>query len=174
MKDPKDFKLIIMDFDGVIAKNAAHRTTIVRKVGIIEVIKRYFGLKRARKIVDLGIYEMQKKKFDEIELETKALEIINNLKGKKKAILSLNSNKIIKNFLEKFRLDKKFDKVIGIEDMKYPKPFPNSLTLLRKYFKVNKKETVYIGDSWTDYLCAKLANVSYIDFKKLIKEKKVK
>ena len=167
MKDLIDFKLIVMDFDGVIAKNSAHRISIVKEVGIITVIKRYMGLKRANKIINPGIYKMQREKFNEMELETNIIEIIQNLKDKKIAILSLNSNKIIKRFLEKFKLEKEFDRIIGIEDMKYPKPFPNSLTSLRKYFNEKREDTIFIGDSWTDKLCGKLARIKFLDVKEI-------
>ena len=169
MKDLIDFKLIVMDFDGVIAKNAAHRTSIIKKVGIIVVMQRYLGLKKASKIVNSGIYKIQQKKFDEMELETNILEIIQNLKGKKKAILSLNSNKIINDFLKKFQIDGEFDKIVGIEDVKYPKPLPNSLISLRKYFNEKREDTVFIGDSWTDQLCSILSGIDFLNIKEISK-----
>ena len=169
MRDLRDFKLIIMDFDGVIASNTDHRNKIIKKVGILKVIERYMGLENSRKIIDPAIFQLQKKKFDKINLKTNALEIIHYLKDKKKAILSLNSNKIINDFLKKFQIDGEFDKIVGIEDVKYPKPLPNSLISLRKYFNEKREDTVFIGDSWTDEMCGKLAGIKFLNIKDVFK-----
>jgi HAD superfamily hydrolase (TIGR01549 family) len=91
------------------------------------------------------------------------------------AIFSLNTRKAIKKSLKMVNLYKKFDYVIGREDVLKWKPNPEGLIKIRNKFKVMNEEMIYFGDLEKDLLTGKNAGVeTYLikDIINLVKSKK--
>jgi HAD superfamily hydrolase (TIGR01509 family) len=164
MKNIKFYKLIIFDFDGVIVENQPRRGELIKHVGISITTLRYFGF--FKKITDPVINRIMENKFDEIKPIYRTVEIIKSLSAKK-AICSLNSHEIIDRLLEKYDLENQFDIILGIEDVKCPKPLPEGINKIIEKMNIQKTDTVFIGDLWTDRLAAFFSYIDYLDIKDL-------
>ena len=162
-------KLLIFDFDGVIAESTVDRKTVLKDAGFFTVIGGYFGIKKFKDKVDSAVYTLVDKDYNNIK---PARNLINMIKKSnlKKAICSLNSHKIITRFLTENDIENEFEIIVGIEDMKYPKPLPNGINMILKAVGVSKKETIFIGDSWTDSLSGKLAGTETCNITKFLQK----
>jgi len=98
----------------------------------------------------------------EVELYDGISFTVQNLNAYSQGIVSQNSSRIIKNNLEKFKLEKYFNHIVGYEevDLSRQKPAPEGLlnciaeiTTLK-----NNDSVIYIGDHNTDIECAYHAN----------------
>ena len=155
-------KLLIFDFDGVIAESIVGKRTVLKNAGLSTVIGRYFGIKKFKDKVDFAVFTLVDKTYNDIK---PARNLIDKIKKSnlKKAICSLNSRKIIMRFLKENDIENEFEIVVGIEDTKYPKPLPQGIDMILKYVGVSNTEVLFIGDSWTDSLSGKLAGVKTCD-----------
>lgn len=81
-------------------------------------------------------------------------------KYKKLGIATGRPKKEAKYVIKNNKLEKIFDCVIALEDVANSKPFPDSILTVIK--KLNLKQTVYIGDSPSDVLAAKAAEIPSI------------
>lgn len=61
--------------------------------------------------------------------------------------------------LAAIHMEKEFDLIIGLDDVKKPKPDPEGISLVVKHFDVPKSDILFVGDAITDYLAAKDAGV---------------
>ena len=76
-------------------------------------------------------------------------------------LLSNNSHESIIKVLKKTKLDKRlFDVIVGSNDVKHPKPFPDEIYKAEK--KLKKKVKYMVGDSLQDIKTAKRAKVKSI------------
>jgi 3-amino-5-hydroxybenzoic acid synthesis related protein len=64
--------------------------------------------------------------------------------------------------LEYFALKQYFQEVIASDQLQYPKPHPEGILLATQLLGVSAAETVMIGDSVSDILCAQQAGVASI------------
>lgn len=68
--------------------------------------------------------------------------------------------------LKHFNIDKYFDYMVTSFDVSNPKPHPEGLNKIFKYFNAKEENSLYIGDSETDYLAAKASNTPFLGYKK--------
>lgn len=87
-------------------------------------------------------------------------QLIDELKGQKWALLTLNARSTALASLEKLGL--KPDLIIAKEDVKAPKPDPDGALQILRRLNWTAEETVFIGDSDRDEGCAKSAGIQFI------------
>ena len=54
-----------------------------------------------------------------------------------------------------------FDVIVGFDDVKNPKPDPEGIKICQNTLAISGEETLYVGDTYYDYLTAKNANVDF-------------
>ncbi len=104
-------------------------------------------------------------KAGNMDVADKNIETLKLLKdrGKDLAILTARSLYTIKPLLdENQRIGKWIEKIYHLDNSKYPKPDPRAFDQILKDFGVNPQETVYVGDSISDGICAKGAGLNFI------------
>jgi HAD superfamily hydrolase (TIGR01549 family) len=128
------------------------------------VLKKLFPNLKKQEIEEI------KKDFEKIRSETE--NMIKPFKNTKKTLkklsknyslclLSNNPHRIIIKVLDKTKIDKKLFKVIiGNDEVKRPKPFPDEIYKAEK--KLNKKVTFMVGDTIQDIKTAKAAKIRSI------------
>lgn len=91
------------------------------------------------------------------------LEAIDKLKslGVKTCVVSNKDDYAAKELAELY-FPNRFDFVLGRVDGVNKKPSPDMVNIALDYFKVEKTEAVYIGDSDVDYLTAKNSSLDFI------------
>lgn len=178
---------LIFDMDGIIVDvSRSYREAIRQTVGYflkrnvlmseVNAIKNKIGMNNDwdatyvlinRPTID---YESVKTYFQKIYLD----DLINN----EKLLIPKQKLKLLKNkykklgiatgrpkreavyVIKKNKLEKIFDCIVALEDVVNSKPFPDSLLAVIK--KLDLKQTVYIGDSPSDVLAARAAQIPSI------------
>jgi len=79
--------------------------------------------------------------------------------------VATNRSTTIGNVLKIHGLVDFFDIVVSSLDVKNPKPHPESLLKILKYFKISPGDAIYIGDSNLDYESARSAGVIFVAYK---------
>lgn len=74
-------------------------------------------------------------------------------------IVSNTPCNLMKTVLEKHKMRRLFDTVIGLEDCRYPKPSPQPIKLGIKRLKTSPKKAAYVGDMCEDIKAAQAAGV---------------
>lgn len=166
--------LVIFDFDGVIVKDCHQRNMLMQEWGIWKIAKLYLDdfNGKEKEVAASKTKEIGMRTLHNLVLKKDALNLINFLDRKKecrKAILSLNSRSVIEAFLSSHALLNKFDMIVGVEDVRRLKPYPEGLIKIMNTFGVSRRETLYIGDSILDFLAGM---VMRIDTVQSIKEAK--
>lgn len=86
--------------------------------------------------------------------------------SKRNFILGINTSRIhehmdsVQNQLTQ-EVYNKFDYIITSQDVKHPKPAPDSMYKIQELCKCDMSEILYIGDSDNDALCAKAAGCDF-------------
>ena len=62
--------------------------------------------------------------------------------------------------LKLLKFDKLFDYFVTADTIDVPKPAPNCVFNIIEHYGVNKEETLFVGDTWYDYKCARAAGVN--------------
>ena len=101
---------------------------------------------------------------EELLIPKETLRLLKN-KYKKLGIATGRPKKEAEYVIKKNNLEKIFDCIVTLEDVGNSKPSPDSLLAVIKKLKL--KRTVYIGDSPSDFLAAKLAKIPYINVDKI-------
>lgn len=177
----KDKKLYLFDLDGVIINSKKNMReswdTVNNKFELNISFKKYFSLIGRDFKNILKKLEIKNKNFDQIEksyrdesiknfnkykLYPGVRRVLNQLKKKKIKIGIVTSKDCIRTrkILRKFSL--KFNEVRCSDGKLKGKPKPDKVLSIIKKLKINKKETVYVGDMLVDKLTAKNAGVEYI------------
>ncbi|MBW2975578.1 HAD family hydrolase [Candidatus Woesearchaeota archaeon] len=89
-------------------------------------------------------------------------DTLKKLKGYKLGIFTGRPKEEAFYGLKRFKIDKYFDAVAVMEDVKEGKPSPEGILKLAKEFKAGNKEIIYVGDNLSDLRCAKNAGVGFI------------
>lgn len=180
--------LIILDLDGTIIDSQKEHLTSFQ-IGIRRVLGEYkkewsefitskFGVPRHEILREL-FPKLEEEKIDKIAYYAQDI-VVNELIDKIKLLPT------VKDFLEKnykkhtlalatssttlfqekifklLKLDKYFKVLVRREDVTKAKPDPELLNKTISLAKARKEDSVYIGDSIFDYLCAKSARVRFI------------
>jgi HAD superfamily hydrolase (TIGR01549 family) len=183
-------KVVIFDFDGVLADSnelwadifdKASKKTGIKKKFTYDDIRPYYG----RPVVE--IFKSAHPRFREdkdvmaamysnfMSLATSdefadSFKTFSGLKGaltklKKKCKLAVgsgNSKKLLNRFLGKLGLTRYFDLVVASDDVDNGKPNPDMLLKIINHFGVSPDEAIYVGDSDSDIIAAKRANMKSV------------
>lgn len=195
----KQLKMVIFDFDGVIADTARDIAEAIKatqkeynyKVMEDDEIIKYVGF-GAKYLVDntmegAGRDELDwyKKYYNEhavcyTNLYPGVRAFLEHVKSRK-GIMCIVSNKpeeLVKKILKILEVDSYFNRVIGPESVEKMKPHPEGLILCMESNGVKPSETIMVGDSYSDiqagraadtYTCGVLYGIGDLD--KLIAEK---
>lgn len=82
--------------------------------------------------------------------------------GFKLAICSSKIHDSIRYSLKLCGIDGLFDIIVGLDDVKKPKPDKEGIDKILKYFNISQDNLVFVGDTDYDILCAKNSGVSCI------------
>jgi len=88
-------------------------------------------------------------------------ELLDHLKllGYRMAIVSNNSRETIEHGLRHLRLEEMFEMIITRDDVIAVKPSPEGLNRIKDYFGIDSDQCMYIGDTESDMIAAKAANI---------------
>jgi phosphoglycolate phosphatase len=92
-------------------------------------------------------------------------EILQALKPAFGLAVATNRSNTIGKVLESNGLDKFFDIVVSSLDVKNPKPHPESLLKILRFFTIGPQQALYVGDSRVDRETARAASVPFIAYK---------
>ena len=62
--------------------------------------------------------------------------------------------------LKLLKFDHLFDFKVCADTIDVPKPAPNCVYKIMEHYGISKEETLFVGDTWYDYKCAKAAGVN--------------
>ena len=179
------YKAFVFDFDFTLADTGAAivdcANYALNKLGFPEkdgeTIKRAVGLPLREMFVEYtGISDGREEQFTAYFIEKAdkimtantllyddTVTVLSRLKADKRhtAIVTSKLHYRIDDALSKFGITGLVDYIVGIDDVKNPKPSPEGLLKAIEYLSVEKRHTLYIGDSLTD---AKTAMAAGVDF----------
>jgi len=92
-------------------------------------------------------------------------DLLRELKPKFGLAVATNRSDTMDQVLKTHGLEDIFDIVISSLDVNKPKPDPESLFKIFDFFQTTPSDSLYIGDSYIDYLTALAANVRFISYK---------
>ena len=98
-------------------------------------------------------------------LEPGLKTLLKSLWGKLGLAVATNRSNTIERVLELHGLSRYFDIVVSSLDVKSPKPHPEYLLKILRFFKIGADEALYVGDSLVDYETARAAGVPFISYK---------
>ena len=177
MKNNKKFKLIILDMDGVILKSDILYFEIAKminsKVNLAEVssniskggqalFKSIFGDNYTEENI-IWFREMQIKVFNpNIHLYNDIVKIVMDIsRNYKLAMVSNKPISCIKGILKQVCVYDEFDIVVGRDSGLAIKPNPDGINHVLQIMEVDKNETLYLGDSKSDYDACLKADISF-------------
>jgi phosphoglycolate phosphatase len=82
--------------------------------------------------------------------------------GLKLGIMTRGCREYTSKVLAKFDLGKFFDAVVARDDVDQPKPNPEHAFHLLKLLCVQARETLFVGDHWSDAECARQAGLRFV------------
>ena len=101
----------------------------------------------------------------DLVMEPGLKELLKALKPKFGLAVATNRSNTIGSVIETFELKGYFDLVISSLDVQNPKPHPESILKVLKFFQITPQEALYIGDSSVDDEAAKAAGVLFVSYK---------
>ncbi|MHA1167695.1 MAG: HAD family hydrolase [Candidatus Hodarchaeales archaeon] len=97
------------------------------------------------------------------EMNPSYSRLLGNLKSRfKVALLTNNSKQAVDILLAKFGIAESFHLVLAREDVPVLKPDPSGLIKVLDFFKIDKKNAMFIGDSYVDMLAGKAAGIKFV------------
>lgn len=99
-------------------------------------------------------------------IEEDARKVLDGLKEKDYilGIFTNNSSLVAKTVLDRFSLTDFIDKTVTRDEVRFLKPDPEGLLLLKEKFEDQVNKMFFIGDSWIDGLAANRAQIPFIGF----------
>ncbi len=161
-------KAVIFDLDGTLTEFNININKIKREISkklninaegnktILEIIEKLDEKKKKKALEILEKHEINAALKSKLKKEAK--KVIENLRnmGVKIGLVTRNNYKSCIIVIEKFNL--KFDCIVSREFAKV-KPEKDQLELAIKLLGVDKKDVIYIGDHYFDYLAGKRAGI---------------
>lgn len=168
-----DIKAVFLDYDGVIVNSFPTcfqvHNEIAKRLGVKQFssleefrrvyrfthhdINRHWGLTTPEQEKEISrIYREETAKLrDGILLVPGIKEVIEELaRTHKLAITSGTSRELITERLRHYDLLKYFSIIVGVEDVKNPKPAPDAALVVLEKLGVKKEDAVYMGDMVAD------------------------
>lgn len=122
----------------------------------IQQVRERFGESFFFRLLELiSQFELREEKY---ELNHELISLLESCRGKKIAIYSMNTNKCVRNFVEKY-LEKKPDTIVSKDNCIEPKPTGKDLEKILKEWKMSASEVVYVGNSENDRLSGEKAGI---------------
>lgn len=103
--------------------------------------------------------------IEDMVMEPGLKETLQFLKPKSGLAVATNRSNTIGKVLEVNGLDGFFDIVVSSLDVEKPKPHPESLLKILRFFSIHAREALYIGDSAVDSETARAATVPFVAYK---------
>lgn len=124
----------------------------LRKLNITEIER--VGMKWSKTVLDYS---------HEVQIFNGLLEVIEQLSKSpfKLGIVTSKTKQEVTDEFDPFGISHHFEEIISASDTIKHKPHPEPLELCIERLKINKDETIYIGDSIYDLQCAKSAGVRF-------------
>jgi HAD superfamily hydrolase (TIGR01509 family) len=92
-------------------------------------------------------------------------DLLRELKPKFCLAVSTNRGNTIEKVLETYGLNGIFDIVVSSQDVKRPKPDPESINKILDFLGIDFSRAYFVGDSYIDYQAARAAGVKFISYK---------
>lgn len=172
-------KIIIFDLDGVLINSLSNMKYTWSKVRT--KFKLNIPFKNYEENIGLPFLEILKKlnvKNDRIKIKNYYKKVsslnlhkIKMYKNVNKTIIGLKKKYILAIFTSKDKertnkilkkINTKFDIIITPEDLKFGKPHPQGINKIIKKANIKKKNCIYVGDSYQDFIAAKRAKVKFL------------
>lgn len=99
-----------------------------------------------------------------MEMEPDLEPLLKKLRPGYKTAVATNRSDTMNRVLEEHGLEGYFDMVVSASDVARPKPYPDPLLKILKYFKALPEEAVYVGDSEVDEQAAAGAGIPLIAY----------
>jgi HAD superfamily hydrolase (TIGR01549 family) len=100
-----------------------------------------------------------------LTIEPHLVGLLEKLRPKIKTAIATNRTDTMNRLLAEFDLNGHFDLIVTSSDVIRPKPHPEALLKILKYFNIGPEHTIYIGDSRVDELAARAAAVPLVAFR---------
>lgn len=177
------FKTILLDIDGTMLDS---RKTIITSFQI--ALKDTLGITKEEQELQfiLGLHEKEAALFftkDEEKQQTLLNKWTNNVKTQSKnpelfpyvydTLIKLKSShhqigivtsktvEHMRNDFDKLKINDLFDTIVTSDDVTFTKPNAEPLLLAIERCGSTRQETIYIGDTYSDYLCSKNSGVAF-------------
>ena len=98
-------------------------------------------------------------------LEPELKPLLEDLRPRFGLAVATNRSNTIGEVLKLYGLSNYFDIVVSSLDVKRPKPHPESLFKILKFFEVGPEKALYVGDSLVDNKTARAAGVPFMSYK---------
>lgn len=102
--------------------------------------------------------------IEHMRIEPHLKELLMLLRPKFKTAIATNRTNTMPYVLRAHGLEGMFDHVVTAQDVNRPKPDPEMLTNILAFFKVEPRETIYVGDSELDEQAAKAAGIPLVAY----------
>jgi len=184
-----DYKVVLFDLDGVLISSDQAWIIALQKVLAeeelfvppVQKIKENLALSTIGKI-KIFFPEMSNnpstlskltRKVDQyylshiaenVILVDKSIELLASLRklGIRLGVVTNNGGDVTKSILKTFKLTKYFESVNHLDNSEKPKPDPSALFMSIDYFKIDKSNALFVGDSPSDLEASIRANVDFI------------
>jgi HAD superfamily hydrolase (TIGR01509 family) len=91
--------------------------------------------------------------------------VLKKLRPRRKTAIATNRTDSMDQLLEAFDLTGYFDLVVTSSDVERPKPHPESLQRVLRYFGLMPDQTIYVGDSPLDESAARSAGIPFVAYR---------
>jgi len=98
-------------------------------------------------------------------IEPDLKDVLETLKGKYGLAVATNRSNTIHQVLEIFGLKAYFELVVSSLDVEKPKPHPESIYKILRFFGASAREALYVGDSGVDFQTARSAGTVFVAYK---------
>jgi len=114
------------------------------------------------------IYRMEMDYFpfiQEMIPEPELFEFLRALKSEFGLAIATNRSNTISDVLQRHGLEGLFDIVVSSIDVQNPKPHPECIIKILRFFQITREQAIYVGDSLVDSQTARAAGVSFVAYK---------
>jgi phosphoglycolate phosphatase len=174
----KKTKVIIFDLDGVLINSLKNMNLAINQVnkemklnisfakykiflGLpFEIIMKKIGIQKNIENIKKNYQKHSNKNLAQIFIKKKLLLNLNKLSKVYKIAVFTSKDRVRSNkILKKYKI---FDYIVSSDDVKKGKPNPEGLIKIKRKFKVNSSQCIFIGDSIYDYKASKIAKIPYV------------